>query len=150
MSALCNLREVYCVQLLEDPEVKLDAKRKRKEVLQQHRFAETFGAKSGQRQKKPKLAVEDYEGLVAAASDKQEDYGAKNEGTVDAYALKHERHFATVCLRADLLIVESKLYPAKCGHFLSVVFLSVLFACSALSTVRYHSRANVTHAVDYL
>jgi hypothetical protein len=90
------LQSVLFVQLLDDPEAKRDAKRKRKEVLQQHRFSETFGAKSGQRQKKPKLTVDDYEALVAAASNKQDDYGSKNEGSADAYALKHEHHFAPV------------------------------------------------------
>jgi hypothetical protein len=88
------------VQLLEDPDSKVDKKRKRKEVLQQFSFSATFGVKSGQRQKKPKIAVEDYAALVEAADEKQEQYGEQNEHGPDKYALKHEHEFAAVCARA--------------------------------------------------
>jgi hypothetical protein len=84
------------VQLLEDPEAKVDKKRKRKEVLQQFSFADTFGAKSGQRQKRPRVAAEDYTALVEAAETKQGQYGEATEAAPDAYAIKHEREFAAV------------------------------------------------------
>lgn len=83
----------------------MDRKRKRKEVLQQHRFADTFGAKSGQRQKRPKLAAEDYEAFVAGAGAAQVTYADANEGSADAYALKDEHHFAAVrrrCLHREI------------------------------------------------
>lgn len=63
--AFCSLSA--CLQLLEDPEAKVDAKRKRKDVLRQFSFAETFGSKSGQRQKRPRISAEAYEELVAHA-----------------------------------------------------------------------------------
>jgi hypothetical protein len=95
------------LQLLEDPEAKGAAKRARKDVLRQFSFAETFGAKSGQRQKRPRIASEDLDGLVQHAQANQEGYTDKvgGEGIGDAYATKDEREFAPVMpmsLRASL------------------------------------------------
>jgi NGP1NT (NUC091) domain len=96
IAAAALTRAACAVQLLEDPEAKVDKKRKRREVLQQFSFAETFGAKSGQRQKRPKVAVEDYEALVATAEARAGQYGEKYEDTADADAGGHERVFANV------------------------------------------------------
>lgn len=62
-----RLHVAFALQLLDDPEAKVDSKRKRKDVLRQFSFAETFGAKSGQRQKRPRVSAEALEDLVSLA-----------------------------------------------------------------------------------
>ena len=86
------------MQLLEDPEEKTAGKRARKDVLRQFSFAETFGAKSGQRQKKPRLSAEDFGGILQLARSAEEQYVDKagEEGQGDAYARKDELEFAAV------------------------------------------------------
>jgi hypothetical protein len=84
--------------LLEDPEEKTAGKRARKDVLRQFSFAETFGEKSGQRQKKPRLAAEDLGSMVHLAQSAEEKYvdQAGEEGLGDAYAHKDDHSFAEV------------------------------------------------------
>ena len=86
------------MQLLEDPEEKTAGKRARKDVLRQFSFSETFGAKSGQRQKRPRLSAEDLGSMVQLAQSAEEQYvgRAGHAGEGDAYANKDDHDFASV------------------------------------------------------
>lgn len=57
------------LQLLEDPERKVGAKQARVDLLSTQPFADTFGP--GKRRKRPKLAAEGLEELVAGAAQKE-------------------------------------------------------------------------------
>ena len=95
------------MQLLEDPEKRVDGKRKRKEVLQQMTFAETFGSKK--RQKRPKLSMESYGDMASLADAGQNAYDDKHEDGLDAYAKKGQLTFLPVQeqVRASLAAVVS-------------------------------------------
>jgi hypothetical protein len=102
------------LQLLEDPEEKISGKRARKDVLRQFSFSETFGAKSGQRQKKPRLSAEDFGSLVQMAQAAEESYAdrAGESGQGDAYANKDEHEFASVRVRSRPFQLQSRsLFP---------------------------------------
>lgn len=114
------------VQLLEDPEEKTAGKRARKDVLRQFSFSETFGAKSGQRQKKPRLSSEDFGSMVQLAQSAEEQYvdRAGEEGLGDAYAHKDELEFADA--RYPLYIYSAVGFEACCSICLSIQHAPVL------------------------
>ena len=80
-------------------------------MLRQFSFSEKFGAKSGQRQKKPRLSAEDFGGMLQLARSAEEQYVGRTgeEGLGDAYARKDELEFASVRL--------STLYALCCCVF---------------------------------